>query len=243
MAGAGDKRREASDVVIAPHLQIAIDGPAGSGKTTVAHALAQRLGILYLDTGAMYRAVASEVLAAGLDADNEAAVLRICAMHPIDVRLDAQAPMGFRVFAGTRELESSTLQSNTVSAVVSTIAAHAHVREALVREQRRIALSGPVVMAGRDIGSVVLPDAPVKVYLTATVEARVSRRRAQLLSAGVDVALHQLAREIEERDSLDEHRAVSPLQIAPDAHVIDSSLLSVDEVVARIAALARHFAA
>ncbi len=243
MAGAGGERREASAVVIAPHLQIAIDGPAGSGKTTVAHALAQRLGILYLDTGAMYRAVASEVLAAGLDADNEAAVLRICAMHPIDVRLDANAPMGFRVFAGARELQSAMLQSNTVSAVVSTIAAHPHVREALVLEQRRIALCGPVVMAGRDIGSVVLPDAPVKIYLTATVEARVSRRRAQLLSAGVDVALHQLAREIEERDSLDENRAVSPLQIAPDAHVIDSSLLSVDEVVARITALAHHLAA
>lgn len=214
-------------------LQIAIDGPAASGKTTVARLVAERLGVLYLDTGAMYRALAYAALRTQTDLDNENALVRLCAQHRIRVALDRDAPLGFRIYAGDRELSQSDLEAPEVTAVVSTIAAHPRVREAMVAEQRRIADRGPVVMAGRDIGTVVLPEAQVKIFLTASVRARVERRRAQLEQAGIDVSGHDLAEEIEERDRLDESRASSPLRKADDAVVVDSSSLSVEEVVER----------
>ncbi len=215
-------------------LQIAIDGPAASGKTTVARALADRLGVLYLDTGAMYRALAYTALGTQTDLDNENALVRLFEQHRIRVELDRSSPLGFRIFAASRELTAQDLESPQVTAVVSTIASHPRVREAMVREQRRIAQAGPVVMAGRDIGTVVLPDAPFKIFLTASVEARVARRRQQLERAGVDVGVHELTKDIEERDRLDESRKTSPLRQASDAHRIDSSNLSVQGVVDRI---------
>ena len=222
---------------VPPHLQIAIDGPAASGKTTVAFRLAQDLGVLYLDTGAMYRTLAYLALRSGIDADNESALVRLWEGAHVRVTLDAKAPQGFRIIAGGVELDDATLQSNQVSTVVSTIAAHPRVREAMVSSQREIAQEGPVVMAGRDIGTVVLPLAQVKIFLTASVQARVERRRVQLLAAGDNISEHQLAQEIEERDRLDRERAVSPLAPAQDAHVVDSSTLGIDAVVAEIADL------
>jgi cytidylate kinase len=179
----------------------------------------------------MYRALAYAALHTQTDLDNENALVRLFAQNRIRVTLDRNAPLGFRIYAGDRELSQSDLESPEVTAVVSTIAAHPRVREAMVDAQRQIAQSGPVVMAGRDIGTVVLPHAAVKVYLTASVQARVQRRRAQLEEAGVDISAHELAKEIEERDRLDENRAVSPLRKAADAMMIDSSDLTVDEVV------------
>ncbi len=221
-----------------PHpLQIAIDGPAASGKTTVARLTAARLQALYLDTGAMYRALAYLAIEARVDVDNGAALARLLELRPIDVTLDSQAAMGFRVIAAGHELDEAALQSNGVTTVVSTVAAHPEVRVAMVRAQRRVAGSGRVVMAGRDIGTVVLPDAPVKIFLTASVGARVARRRAQLEAAGADVDLHRLTQEIEERDRIDRTRAVSPLVPAPDAHVIDSSDISAERVVEEIEAV------
>ncbi len=218
------------------HLQIAIDGPAAAGKTTVARATAQRLGILYLDTGAMYRALASLALRTGTDVDNGAALARLMTIAPIEVKLDANAQLGFRIVAGGRELDEPALLSNEVTAIVSAVAAHPEVRSEMVRAQRRIGEQGPVVMAGRDIGTVVLPNAPVKIYLTASIAARTARRRMQLEEAGVDVDAHRLAEEIEERDRLDRTRAVSPLAPAPDAHVIDSSAIDAQRVVDEICA-------
>ncbi len=220
-----------------PPLQIAIDGPAASGKTTVARLVARRLHVLYLDTGAMYRALAYLALQTRTDADNGAALTRLEAAQPIAVDIDDAAPLGFRIAAGGRELTEAMLQGNDVTAIVSTVAAHAEVRSAMVAAQRSIALSGPVVMAGRDIGTVVLPNAAVKIYLTASVAARVERRRAQLERAGLNVDVHDLRQEIEERDRLDRTRAVSPLEPASDAHVIDSSDLSVQRVVDEICAI------
>ena len=182
----------------------------------------------------MYRALAYMALRTQTDLDNENALVRLCEQHRIRVTLDKAAELGFRIYAGDNELHRAQLESPEVTAVVSTIAAHPRVREAMVREQRAIAAAGPVVMAGRDIGTVVLPEAPFKIYLTASVEARVERRRIQLEEAGVDVSAHELKTEIEERDRLDENRKTSPLRKAPDAHLIDSSDLTADQVVDRI---------
>ncbi|HEV7180274.1 MAG TPA: (d)CMP kinase [Candidatus Baltobacteraceae bacterium] len=221
-------------------LQIAIDGPAASGKTTVAHALARRLRILYLDTGAMYRTLAFLALQTRTDADNEGALVRLWESSEVRITLDESAPLGFRIRAAGSELDEQTLQSNQVTAIVSTVAAHPRVREAMVESQRQIAQEGPVVMCGRDIGTVVLPLAPVKIFLTASVQARVERRRIQLLAAGVDISSHRLAEEIEERDRLDRERAASPLVPAPDSHVVDSSVLSAGEVVDEILEIVEH---
>lgn len=218
-------------------LQIAIDGPAASGKTTVARLLAQRLGVVYVDTGAMYRALAFAALRTQTDLDNETALVRLFDRHHIHVRLDGEAQAGFRVYWKESELSQDELDSPAVTAVVSIVAAHPLVRETMVREQRRIAGEGPVVMAGRDIGTVVLPNAPYKIFLTASVAARVARRRAQLEKAGVDVSAHELTQEIEERDRLDETRKISPLRKAPGAHVIDSSHLTAEQVVDEICSI------
>ncbi len=203
-------------------LQIAIDGPAASGKTTVAQQLAGRLGIDFVDTGAMYRALAYEALRRGIDpGDGPALALLVNA-------------------AVTETLAEEKLQSEEVTAIVSTVAAHPNVREAMVEAQRSIATGRSVVMAGRDIGTVVLPHAPVKIFLTASVAARVERRRAQLEQAGTEVDARRLRDEIESRDRSDSTRAVSPLEPASDAHRIDSSALSVDAVVDAILEIVRR---
>ncbi|MGH7707734.1 MAG: (d)CMP kinase [Vulcanimicrobiaceae bacterium] len=215
---------------------VAIDGPVASGKTTVARALAQRLGYLYLDTGAMYRAVALLAIRAGANAADDAAIVALADAHPLDVRVDRAAPLGFRIAADGHEF-GAELFGDDVNAVVSLVAALPGVRERLVARQRAIASGGPVVMAGRDIGTVVLPDAPIKVFLTASVESRVRRRLAELGARGTQVDANVLRAQIIERDRLDEGRAIAPLRAAAGAVMIDSSALSIEAVVDRIAGL------
>jgi cytidylate kinase len=200
-------------------LQIAIDGPAASGKTTVAQRLAQRLGLDFIDTGAMYRALAFLALQEGVDPADGDVLARLV---PAAVALHAS---------------EEALQSEPVTAIVSVVAAHPAVRTAMVAAQCRAAEGRSVVMAGRDIGTVVLPDAPVKIYLTASVDARVERRHAQLKHAGIGVGSRRLREEIEARDNLDRTRAVSPLEPAADAHRIDSSHISIERVVDEICAI------
>ncbi len=221
------------------HAHVAIDGPAGSGKTTVARALAGRLGILYLDTGAMYRAVALLGLRAAADIADPAAMLALARAHPIGVVLDATAPFGSRIYAGAERLSDAELHGNEVSRVVSVVAAHPAIRELMVAQQRAIAREGPVIMAGRDIGTVVLPDAPFKIFLTAALDKRVERRLAELRERGSTVDPTVLRNELEGRDRLDQTRATAPLRPAPGAIEIDSSGTSAEGVVERIAALVR----
>lgn len=209
--------------------QVALDGPSASGKSTVAVQLARKLGYLYLDTGAMYRSVALLALEHGVDADNEAALVRLYREHEVDLEADPRSAAGYRVLIDGQD-RTARLFASDVTAIVSTVAAHPAVRAALVERQQQIARSGPVVMAGRDIGTVVLPAARHKFFLTASLDERVKRRKADLEQAGLHVEESSLRAQIEERDRLDASRAVAPLRAAPDAVTIDSTAMSAEQV-------------
>jgi cytidylate kinase len=211
--------------------QVALDGPSASGKSTIAQALSAKLGYLYLDTGAMYRALALLALETGVDADNEAALVRLYREHRIDIDADSTAQGGYLVFIDRTD-RTQRLFGADVTAIVSTVSAHPAVRAVLVERQQEIAREGPVVMAGRDIGTVVLPNARYKFFLTASLDERVKRRQAELAKAGVQVETSKLRAQIEERDRLDASRAVAPLRPAPDAVTIDSTAMTIDQVVA-----------
>jgi cytidylate kinase len=212
---------------------VAIDGPVASGKTIAARALAASLHHLYLDTGAMYRAAAFLALSNGVDLDNERAILSLIAAHRIRLVPDEAAGPGYRVEIDGRDT-GTQLFDPEVSSAVSTVAALPGVRTAMVEEQRAIAAEGPVVMAGRDIGTVVLPDAQYKFFLTASVEERAARRAREFAERGIEVALAEVRAQVEERDRLDRSRAVAPLIEAADAIVIDSTDLPADAVVRRM---------
>ncbi len=229
-------RAERSRLGMGGFAHVAIDGPAGSGKTTVAQALARHLGILYLDTGAMYRAVAIVAILAGADPHDAAAVEVLARRDPVRAEPDPASDAGFRISAGGRVF-GDELYGNDVSRVVSIVAAHPGVRGLLVERQRAIAAERTVVMAGRDIGTVVLPDAPHKIFLTASLPARVERRLRELAARGSVVDRDALHAQMAERDDLDTTRASSPLRPARDAVEIDSTVLTIEDVVARIATL------
>jgi len=213
-----------------PPLHIAIDGPVASGKSTVARLLAQRLGCAFLDTGALYRAVAFAVIQRGISPSDDRAVGSLVAIADPQVMVDPKIPLGYRIRIDGRTLEDE-LFSPAVSQAVSVVAANAEVRKHLVGAQRSFAEGRDVIMAGRDIGSVVLPDATFKFFLTASVDARVDRRLRELHEKGIAIARETLKGEIERRDERDRTRKASPLVTASDAIVIDSSSLTVDQVV------------
>lgn len=215
---------------------VAIDGWTASGKTTVAQMLAAQLGLLYLDTGAMYRSVAYLALMNGVDLDGETALLAMLAHHTIEVVTDASRVAGYRVLVDRTDTADRLFDPDVASAV-STVAAHAGIRSELVERQRAIAAQGPVVMAGRDIGTVVLPDARYKFFLTASVDERARRRQAEFHERGLDVPFDEVRAQIVERDRLDSTRAVSPLRAAADAITIDSTDLQPEDVVARMRAV------
>ena len=212
---------------------IAIDGPAGSGKSTVARLLADRLGYLYLDTGAMYRAAAYLALHENVALDD----------GPSLASLTRAARIGFSA-AGhvmARDVDvSAEIRRPSVSAAVSEVSAHREVRELLVAEQRRIATGRDVVVEGRDIGTVVFPHAAVKVFLTAAAEVRAERRRKELIAAGEHTTAAETLAAMKARDTYDSSRAVSPLQKAADAVEVDTSGMSIDEVVDALEALVRR---
>lgn len=212
---------------------VAIDGPVASGKTLCGQLLAAESGRLYLDTGAMYRSVAYLALMNGVDLDNEAGLLAMLVHHEITILNDRSAPHGYRVLIDGHEM-GERLFDPDVAAAVSTVAALPGIRAELVERQRKIARNGPVIMAGRDIGTVVLPDARHKFFLTASIDERARRRQAEFHERGLDVPFDEVRAQIVERDRLDMNRATSPLRAAADAITIDSTELQPEEVVSRM---------
>ena len=202
---------------------ITIDGPAGSGKSTVARRLAERLGFEYLDTGAMYRAVAWVCLVSGRDPNNAQAAAAIA--ESLDVRLD-----GPRVFVDEREI-SAQIRSPEVTQAASVVAANPQVRRCLVRLQRQAGQGRDSVCEGRDQGTVVFPDADHKFFLTASLESRAVRRQQELAEQGTQLDLSELIAQMRERDQRDERRDIAPLTPADDAVTIDTSEMSIDSVL------------
>lgn len=211
-------------------LQIAIDGPAGAGKSSVAKVLAKRLNCIYLDTGAMYRAVTWLAMQQQVPFDD------LTGMDQLLKNLQLE----FREEDGVQHLYcngmdvTEAIRSTEVSANVSAVAMIPLVREAMVAQQQKIAADCDVLMDGRDIGTTVLPDARYKFFLTASLEERARRRYLELLQKGVSVDLEQLQRDIALRDQKDSQREVSPLVQAPDAELIDTSHMTFDEVVEKL---------
>lgn len=213
-------------------LQIAIDGPASAGKSTVAKLVAKQLHYTYCDTGAMYRALTLAAMQAKVDLHDEAAVLAILAK--ITISFKPGEPQ--QVFVNTQEVTQAIRQPD-VTNNVSTIAALAGVRWQLVQHQQMIAKAGAIVMDGRDIGTAVLPQAAVKIFLVASVAERAQRRYAENIGKGINTPLAVLQEEIEVRDKKDSTRAISPLTQAKDAVLVDTTALSIEQVVARIIAI------
>ncbi len=209
---------------------VAIDGPAGVGKSTVSQRLAQALGFSLIETGAIYRAVALVARERGVAWDDAPALVPIAAALPIRFRFEAGAN---RVFLDTRDV-TAALRDESISAGASQVSAHPEVRAALLDLQRRLGASGGVVLEGRDIGTVVFPDAEVKVFLTARPEVRAERRRLQLLAEGRKADAAAILDGLQARDHADSTRKVAPLAQAADAVAVDTSELSEDAVVAAL---------
>lgn len=209
---------------------IAIDGPAASGKSTLAFRLARALGYLYFDTGLMYRAVTWLALNRKIEIKNEAAVTALAEEIPIEVSAPSLADgRSCDVVVDGRDI-TWDIRKTEVEAQVSAVSAYAGVRNALTLQQRRIGLRGRVVMVGRDIGTVVLPDADLKIYLDASAEERARRRHQEILAHGRDASYEEILAKVIERDRVDSNRIIAPLKPANDAIILDSDQLDADKV-------------
>jgi len=220
----------------APPLTIAIDGPAASGKSTVGERLARALGYLFFDTGVMYRAVTWVALQRLGSVEDEAAVTRLAEVVQIDVRPPSREDGRQADVWADGEDVTWAIRRPEVDQWVSRVAAYPGVRQAMTQQQRRIGLRGKVVMIGRDITTVVLPEAEAKIYLDASVEERARRRYLERKARGEDVSYEEILEGLRQRDHLDSTRAVAPLRVAPDAIVIHTDGLSVEDVVQKILA-------
>lgn len=216
-------------------IVVAIDGPAGAGKSTIAKLAAEKLGYAYIDTGAMYRSVAWKFLQTG-KAFDEDFISGLSKTMLIDFKPEAKIN---RVFVDGTEV-TDAIRTPEVTAIVSRVAAIGEVREAMVDQQRRMGEAGGVLMDGRDIGTVVFPNAQLKLFLTASVEERARRRYAEMVAKGQQVDLQQLQEDIAERDKQDSERAISPLRQAEDALLLDTSDMGISEVTERILQLVQE---
>jgi CMP/dCMP kinase len=211
-------------------ISIAIDGPAAAGKSTVAKIIAKRLSYIYIDTGAMYRALTYVALQQGVALDDEQALISLLKNTYIELKSFEQGQL---VFVNGEDV-TNIIRSEKVTNAVSLVAKHPSVREEMVARQRALAKNGGVVMDGRDIGTYVLPNAEVKIFLKASVEERAKRRHAENIARGFPSDLETLKKEIARRDQIDSEREVAPLKKAEDAIEIDTTSLSIEEVVDRI---------
>ena len=217
-------------------INIAIDGPAGAGKSTIAKTASKELGFIYVDTGALYRTVGLNALRLGKDTKSAEEV--VPTLEGLDVSLrfvDGEQ----RVFLGEEDV-STAIRQNEVSMAASNVSAIPEVRSFLLDMQKSFARENNCLMDGRDIGTVILPDAQLKIFLTASPEVRADRRYKELIEKGTPKDYDELLEEIKQRDYNDSHRAVAPLKPADDAYILDSSDMSVDEVVAGIVSLAKE---
>lgn len=210
---------------------IAIDGPAASGKSTLGRLLARALGFLYFDTGAMYRALTLAALQRGADVEDEDRVVQFARTVDIDIRPPSMEDG--RMYNVLLEGKDVTweIRSERVDAAVSQVSAYPGVRAALGRRQREIGLRGEVVMVGRDIGTVILPEADLKIYLIASVEERSRRRHAEKLDRGIESEYAQVLSAMKARDEFDSSRQFAPLKPADDAVVLDSTHMSIDQML------------
>lgn len=209
---------------------VAIDGPAGAGKSTIAKLVAKEKGYIYVDTGAMYRALALHFLKKGIAPENTEEVIDACRDAVVSIRYEDGAQQVYL----NGENVTGMLRTEEVGNMASRTSAIPEVREKLLELQRTLARENDVIMDGRDIGTNILPDADVKIYLTASVETRAKRRYDELKEKGEDCDLEQIARDIKERDERDMNRETAPLKKAEDAILVDSSHMTIPEVVSEI---------
>lgn len=209
---------------------IAVDGPAGAGKSTIAKAVAKKMNIIYVDTGAMYRAMALFMVREGVDLKNRDAIADKCREADITIRYEG----GMQVVVLNGENVNPLLRTEEVGNAASVVSAIPEVRQKLVELQRKLAAESDCIMDGRDIGTCVLPNAQCKVYLTASSIVRAKRRYDELTEKGESCDLHQIKEDIEARDYRDMHRDISPLKQADDAILIDSSYMTIEEVIDKI---------
>lgn len=207
------------------NFAVAIDGPSGAGKSSLARRCAQELGFLYVDTGAIYRTVGLAALRRGVDRKDEAAVAAI--LPELDIALSYEDGEQ-RMFLNGEDV-SREIRLPEISLCASDVSAHAAVRDYLMETQRRLAREHRVIMDGRDIGTVVLPDAPLKIYLTASAQARAERRMKELAAKGVEQSFEEVLREIVQRDEQDMNREVAPLRRAEDAVLVDTTEIDFEE--------------
>ena len=207
------------------NFAVAIDGPSGAGKSSLARRCAQELGFLYVDTGAIYRTVGLAALRRGVDRKDEAAVAAILPELDIALRYEDGEQ---RMFLNGEDV-SREIRLPEISLCASDVSAHAAVRDYLMETQRRLARENRVIMDGRDIGTVVLPDAPLKIYLTASAQARAERRMKELAAKGVEQSFEEVLREIVQRDEQDMNRLVAPLRRAEDAVLVDTTEIDFEE--------------
>ncbi|MCI5823015.1 MAG: (d)CMP kinase [Lachnospiraceae bacterium] len=217
-------------------FNVAIDGPAGAGKSTIAKLVAKELNFIYVDTGAMYRAIALFLLNKGISKDDEKAIADVCGEIDIEIK---HADGLQQVWLNGQDV-SAEIRREAVGNMASATSVYSCVREKLLSLQRDIAATQDVIMDGRDIGTCILPNAQAKIYLTASVSTRAKRRYQELCEKGVSCDLEEIKKDIEDRDYRDMHREISPLKQAEDAVLVDSSDMTIEQVVERIVEICRE---